>query len=274
MFSVLMCVYASDSPRNFGRALRSIWNEQTLKPTQIVLVVDGPIGDELTSVINQTDSELVNVLNVIWLSSNVGHGRARQAGLKVCSEEWIAVMDADDIAMPKRLEMLASVIKREPNISVIGSALAEFKEVEGELIEVGNRFFPETHAEIIAQLPWRSPFAQPTVAFSREAVLKVGGYQHWYYNEDYYLWVRLAEAGYCFHNIRSITIRFRTSDNTFKRRGGLKYWLSESKLQLYIYKSSISGGLRPLVVGVLGRLVVQVVLPNSLRAKFYSVFLR
>jgi len=269
-----MCAYAGDSPKNFDRALRSIWNEQTVKPRQIVLVVDGPIRADLDSVIRQAEIELDGVMHVTRLLSNLGHGRARQAGLAKCSENWVAVMDADDIAVPERLEILTSVIEKEPDISVIGSALAEFKEVGDELIEIGNRFYPESHTEIIAQLPWRSPIAQPTVAFRKDAVVKVGGYQHWYNNEDYYLWVRLAEAGYQFRNVPTITIRFRVSDATFKRRSGLKYWLSEARLQLYIYRSSVSGGIRPLIVGVLGRLFVQVILPNSLRTKFYSNFLR
>ena len=43
-FSVLISVYENDSPEYFNEALCSIWDEQTLKPDEIVLVQDGPVG--------------------------------------------------------------------------------------------------------------------------------------------------------------------------------------------------------------------------------------
>ena len=52
-FSVAMCVYEKDNPQWFDRALESIIIDQTIKPSEIVLIVDGPITDSLNTVINK-----------------------------------------------------------------------------------------------------------------------------------------------------------------------------------------------------------------------------
>ena len=52
-FSVAMSVYKSDNPNFFDRALSSITDEQTIIPNEIVLVVDGPVNDEINAVIDK-----------------------------------------------------------------------------------------------------------------------------------------------------------------------------------------------------------------------------
>jgi glycosyltransferase involved in cell wall biosynthesis len=55
--SVLMSVYAKECPKHFYMALQSI-AAQTLRPAEVILVEDGPISDELRSVIEQFKDEL------------------------------------------------------------------------------------------------------------------------------------------------------------------------------------------------------------------------
>ena len=52
-FSVAMCVYGKDNPEWFDRALESVLIEQTVKPNELVLVVDGPINDNLKRIIKK-----------------------------------------------------------------------------------------------------------------------------------------------------------------------------------------------------------------------------
>ena len=58
-FSVAMCVYGKDNPEWFDRALQSITVDQTVKPSEIVLVVDGPVPDKIKHVI-QKYTEICN----------------------------------------------------------------------------------------------------------------------------------------------------------------------------------------------------------------------
>jgi len=51
-FSVLIAVYQKENPEFLKLALESIWFQQTLQPSEIVLVCDGPLTKELNQVIN------------------------------------------------------------------------------------------------------------------------------------------------------------------------------------------------------------------------------
>ena len=67
--------------------------------------------------------------------------------------------------------------------------------------------------------------------FKKHAVLAVGGYMHFPLFEDYYLWARMLINGAMFYNIQESLLFFRSSEEMFKRRGGLKYAISELNLQ-------------------------------------------
>ena len=90
-FSVSMCVYGGDNPDWFKTATDSIIN-QSVKPDEIVLVVDGPVPEKLDRIIKSY--ELLDFFKVIRLKKNMGHGEARRTGLKNCSNELVALMDA------------------------------------------------------------------------------------------------------------------------------------------------------------------------------------
>ena len=94
-FSVSMCVYGKDNPEWFRTAVDSILN-QTRKPDEVVLVVDGPVPQVLDVVINHFEQN--SIFKVIRLPENKGHGEARRVGLNNCSNELVALIDADDIS--------------------------------------------------------------------------------------------------------------------------------------------------------------------------------
>lgn len=56
--SVLMSVYKSEKPEYFDRALRSVWTDQTVMPNQIVLIKDGPLGQELDKIVTNGSPNL------------------------------------------------------------------------------------------------------------------------------------------------------------------------------------------------------------------------
>ena len=103
-FSVLMSVYADENPQYLDEALCSIWDQQTLKPGQIVLVKDGPLTNELDNCINTWKQKLGDVLTPVELPKNVGLGSALNKGLEQCRYELVARMDSDDVSAPERFE--------------------------------------------------------------------------------------------------------------------------------------------------------------------------
>jgi hypothetical protein len=73
-FSVLMSIYYKEEVQNFNRAMQSVWDEQTVKPNEVVLVEDGPLTDELYQAIEEWKERLANTLKVVSLTENVGVG--------------------------------------------------------------------------------------------------------------------------------------------------------------------------------------------------------
>ena len=266
-FSVSMCVYGKDNPEWFDRALFSVLN-QTVKPTEIVLVVDGPIPTEIEVVIEKYLS--MTNLKVVRFEQNQGHGNARRAGFENCSYDLIALMDADDVSVPDRFEKQLKIFT-DQDVDVVGGDISEFIGDEENI--VAYRTVPTTDVDIKEFLKKRCPFNQQTVMFKKQAVETVGGYVDWYCEEDYYLWIRLAQKGYKMMNTGTILANVRVGKEMYSRRGGIKYFRSEKKLQKYMLKNKIIG-FGTYFVNVTKRFIVQVLLPNKLRGWVFKKFAR
>lgn len=267
-FSVSMCVYGKDNPEWFAVAVNSILN-QTKKPDEVVLVVDGPIPEELDSVIKEFEKN--PVFNVIRLEVNKGHGEARRTGLSNCTNELVALMDADDISAPERFEKQLALFEKNPNLTIAGSSITEFVG-EPENI-VGARVVETEDSAIKADMKKRCPMNQMTVMFRKSAVEKVGGYIDWYCDEDYYLWLRLMLGGAQFANIPDYLVNVRVGKEMYQRRGGKKYFLSEAKLQKYMLDNKVIG-FGTYAINIAKRLIVQVLMPNKLRSWVFKKFAR
>lgn len=268
-FSVCMSVYKNDNPADFITAVRSIYH-QTVIPNEVVLVVDGPVGDELKGAIQLLQSE-IEVLNVVWLPNNCGHAVARQTGLMAAKNEFVAVMDADDISVHNRFEKQLNFFDNQKNVTVVGGLINEFI---GDISNVvGKRIVPEYDMEIKKYMKSRCPMNLVTVMFRKTDVLAVGGYQDWYCEEDYYLWIRLALAGYKFYNIQENLVNVRVGKEMYQRRGGWKYFKSEAALQVYMLKNKIIG-IGRFIYNIAIRFAVQVIMPNSLRGWIFRTFAR
>lgn len=263
-----MCVYSGDNPEYFKTAVESVLN-QTRKPDEVVLVVDGAVTKTLDNMI--TDYEKSDIFNVIRLPENAGHGNARRIGLENCKYELVALMDADDISVPERFKKQLEVFENDEAVSLVGGNISEFINVPENI--VGNRTVPQNDNEIKAYMQKRCPMNQVTVMFKKTAVNNVGGYIDWYCEEDYYLWIRLALAGYKFANIGEILVNVRVGKEMYNRRGGVKYFKSELQLQNLMLKTKVIT-LRRYLINVFERMVLQILMPNRIRGFIFRKFAR
>lgn len=268
-FSVCMSVYKNDNPTDFKVAIESIIN-QSVKPNEIILVEDGPVPSGLEELIIRLES-CIDILKVIRLPENVGHARARQKAMDVATNDLIAVMDSDDISVSDRFELQLNAFKYNQDVSVIGGQIKEFVGKPENI--VGERIVPEKDNEIKAYLKARCPMNLVTVMYRKSDVVKVGGFIDWYCEEDYYLWIRLAQAGLKFHNINKNLVNVRVGNEMYQRRGGLRYFKSEAKLQGYMLRHGMIS-LPRYLYNVTGRFAVQVAMPNKLRGFIFQKFFR
>ena len=223
-FSVVMSVYKNDNPVFLERALESIITLQTIKPDEIVFVVDGPIGEELNLVVEKYEGTF-DFFRVIRLEQNGGLGNALRIAVQESKYELIARMDSDDVSVEDRFEQQLGYFYNDANIDVVGGDISEF--IDDESNVVAYRKVPKTDVEIKEYLKTRCPLNHVTVMFKKIAVLNAGGYIDLFWNEDYYLWIRMVENACIMANTGTVLVNVRVGEDMYRRRGGRKYYKSE-----------------------------------------------
>lgn len=226
-FSVLMSIYYKEKAKYLNRAMKSIWDEQIIKPNEIVLVQDGKLTQELYEEIGNWKEKLKDILVIVPLEQNVGLGDALNIGMKHCTYELIARMDTDDISLPNRFEKQLKVFENS-DIDICSGWLSEFEDDETKI--KSYKKLPENHDDIVRYAKVRCPINHPTVMYKKSSVEKAGGYQKMMLMEDYYLWGRMIVKGARFYNIQDVLLNMRAGDSMIQRRAGMVYAKSELRL--------------------------------------------
>ena len=269
-YSVLMSLYKKEHPEYLRLALDSMVN-QTVKPDEIVLVEDGPLTDELYEVVNEYKDKYPTLLHIVVNKNNLGLGLALKVGLRSCHNELIARMDTDDIAVLDRCEKQLRYYAKHPSVTILGGQIEEF--ITSPDVIVGKRVVPQTNRELKEFMKKRCPFNHMTVMFKKSDIIKAGNYRDWFWNEDYYLWIRLALAGYKFANLSDTLVHTRVGADMYQRRGGDKYFRSEIGIQKFMLKKKMIG-IPTFMMNCAKRLIVEKLMPNRIRGWVFQKFAR
>ena len=186
--SVLMPV--KDGAAFLAESIESIL-AQTLIDFEFVVIDDG--SDDATRDVIRRYELLDERMRVFHRPGN-GFVRELNWGLSVCRGEFVARMDADDVALPHRLELQVDFLRRNPDVVVVGGAY-DLIDARGRLL---RREWPATDDATLQEraLAGRTPIAHPTATMRAEAVRRVGGYDETMRTgQDNDLWLRLGEAG-------------------------------------------------------------------------------
>ena len=246
-YSVLMTVYKKDNPKYFWQSLESMLT-QSVPPNEVLVVTDGPITDELQSVIDEFDKNYHGIIKEIRLNENVGLGTALKIGVPKCKHELIARMDSDDISLPDRCKLQLEAFAKNPQLDIVGYSIKEFSDCVDNI--VGERKVPESNAEIYKFAKLRDPFNHPTVMFRKSKVLSVGNYGNYRKNQDSDLWIKLLSNNAICMNLSADQFRFRFDEATYARR---KNWLNTSSLleiRYRAWKSSYNTLMEFLIIAV------------------------
>jgi len=270
-FSIITSVYKNDNPEYVRAALDSMLVNQSVKPTEIVLVQDGPVPYELSRLLIEYMDNYGDVLHVIKLDKNGGLGNALKLGVENAKYDIIARMDGDDICLPDRFVKQIAYLEAHPECDIVGGQMTEFIGEPNNI--VGKRVVPLTNEEIYKYMKRRCAMNHVTVMFRKEAVIKAGNYQDWFWNEDYYLWVRMMMAGCKFANIPDVAVNVRSGADQYARRGGKKYFDSEIGIKkLMLEKGMITR--KEYIINYIQRFIIQLLLPNSVRGWVFRTFAR
>jgi glycosyltransferase involved in cell wall biosynthesis len=239
--SVLMSVYYKENPEYLQQALESIWDAQTLKPDEIVLVEDGPLTTELYSILTNWKNKLDKILKRVPLEKNEGLTKALNMGIEHCSGEFIARMDSDDISCPNRFEEQTHFLNSNSNITLVGTAIQEFNDVSKNL---NIRQYPSNTEDALKYIVKASPFAHPSVMFRRKIFEEGLRYSEKFNtSQDIDLWFQILKQGFDVANISDVLLYFRVSNNFYERRSKTKainefkiYWDGIFKLHGVTWK--------------------------------------
>jgi glycosyltransferase involved in cell wall biosynthesis len=213
-----MSVYQQDNADHLRRALTSIYEDQTRKPDEIVVVFDGPLTEELHTVLSDYARDKADVVRYLPQTVNCGLGEALRVGSEQCAGDYILRMDADDISHPQRIERQATYLERHPEVDVLGADIAEFYESPDET-KLRVRACPAEHSDIVSMGKKRNPMNHVTACIKKDALMKSGGYETLLLLEDYYLWLKMIAAGCVFANINESLVYVRIGNGFHTNRG-------------------------------------------------------
>lgn len=268
-FSVLTSIYKNTDPTELQECFDSLLS-QTVKASEYILVIDGMIPNILQEKVNKLQSDIAELI-IVPLAENRGLGLALRAGMEHCTNELIARMDTDDIAEATRFEKQLACFDNDAALSIVGSNIAEFTGTTENIVSYRN--VPQSHADICVFMKKRCPFNHMTVMFKKNEVEKAGGYLDWHYNEDSYLWVRMYLVGCKFYNIQQNLVFVRIDAETFRRRGGYRYYKSEKQLFKFMRKHKMIGACAYFKAKTI-RFITYVLMPNRLREWTFKKFAR
>lgn len=174
MISVIMPAYNAEN--YIVDSINSILN-QTFSDFEYIIVNDGST-DNTSEIIQQyaAQDKRIRILH----TKHVGGGMARNAGVEVARYDWIATMDADDVALPTRLEKSMQAARQHHEIILCGGHIQNI-DINGKIL--GRKYStinsPSTKAQFHSLRQQGKVIRAPhvTTFFKKDIFIKAGGYQ-------------------------------------------------------------------------------------------------
>ncbi len=181
--TVLMPVY--DAAKYLREAIDSIL-AQSFRNFEFLVIDDGSTDDSRAIIESYEDPRI----RVVYNSRNLGLVETLNRGLMLASGEFVARMDADDRALPNRLNRQVACLNDDPTIGLVGTCVEIIDERGRRRLMV--RDVPSSHNLICWNLLFENCVAHSSVMLRRSAVFAAGGYTKGIWAEDYELWVRMS----------------------------------------------------------------------------------
>lgn len=218
--SVLLPVYKNDRIDFLKKSINSILYQKNVS-FYVFIGIDGPIGEELKSVLEKIAEN--DRVELVWFETNRGLACVLNDLVALSKKEnydYYARMDADDIALPDRFENQVKFLEENPDVDVVGGAIEEIDgndKLRGKHVE-----YPLSHNECRKFFRYRDCLAHPAVMFRARYFEKVpNGYRPEYRkNQDTMLWYDGFLNGCVFSNIPNTVLHFRVNDDFYNRRKG------------------------------------------------------
>ncbi len=181
---------------------------QTYKNIEVVIVDDACTDDSMDIVHSFYDKRI----RVIRNTENIGLAASLNKAIQLAHGEYLARMDADDIAFPDRIEKQVTFFEQHPEVDVLGTAMQY----------IGHstylNFFPEHHEACKSFLVFNVCFGHPSVMLRKHVFSSRDNFykaEYKQYSEEFDLWCRLVDR-FRFHNLPEVLLYYRTFPPSIK----------------------------------------------------------
>ncbi len=194
---------------NDGQYLREAIDSilgQTFKDFEFIIINDCS-NDVTENIINSYKDDRIRYLKN---EANYGNTITRNRGMKAAIGKYIAIMDSDDISVPKRLALQYQYLEKHPEIGILGGSEIFFDENSWFY-----RRYPPDPEYIKSFLFFKNAVGQPTVMLRREIISKYQLYYNPDYEngEDFDIWYRAAIKGVRISNLKKVMLYYRQSES-------------------------------------------------------------
>lgn len=242
-------------------AVDSILN-QTFKNWEYIIINDGS-NDSSASYLDSINESRIKIFH----SEKIGRGNALNFAISNCSAEYVAILDADDISLPYRLELQSKVLDANLNLAMIfsyslASETLSYSEEQAQDVINFKTIDPST-------LIKRSNLVHSSVMMRKSELIDLGLYNSRRTNLfDLDLWIRAATENKKMAIIPKTLVFKRTHANQFfEKRKRLKYLFDTMILRYkaaYFFKSSFVDFFIPLIGFFYG------MIPSFIRVKLHN----
>ncbi|KKS40174.1 MAG: Glycosyl transferase family 2 [Candidatus Gottesmanbacteria bacterium GW2011_GWB1_43_11] len=248
-------------------AIESILN-QTYKNLELVIVDDASTDDSWTAIkgFQKRFPRKIKAYRIRKQANFAGNG-ASNHGLKYTKGQFIARMDADDVAIPSRIEKQVNYLLKHPRTILVGTQ-AEVINANGETL--GIKHVPQAHAEIYRQFGSIHPLIHPSTMIRRSLLPdRTKLYEDKYgVNDDYYTFFKFLSYGK-FANLPEVLHKYRLHGKNASLTNLREKCLNTISIRLAAmrelgYRMPVSGYLH---MGL--QFLVAVILPEKILMQLY-----
>lgn len=208
MISISVVIPAWNASRHIGDAIESALS-QTAAPSEIIIVDDGS-ADDTSECARKFGSRVTLVAQL-----NAGPAAARNRGIAEARGKAIALLDADDLMAPRRLELQGAVLSQDPNCAIVLGKQLTFRS-EHERVAI---------SDITIKSPAVRPGYVPSAALIRaNAFVLVGQFDPALRIGDFLEWmVRAQQQGVVPREIEQVVTYRRLHEGSLSRTAGADY---------------------------------------------------
>lgn len=267
LVSVIMPVHNAQA--YLAEAIASIV-DQTYSNVEL-LIIDDASTDTSLKIARQFAKKYPKIVKSYQTpkqTNSAGNG-ATNYGLQFAKGEFIARMDADDVALPERIATQVEYMIAHPNVILCGS---QAEVIDGKGKHTGVKSLPLSHAEIYDQYGVIHPIIHPTVMIRRSLLPDPDKiYQmKWDVNDDYYTFFTLLQYGE-FVNLPQLLLKYRIHGSNLSLNNPKQKFFNSVKIRIEAI-SKLGYKISPKALGIMiAQVIIVSLIPERVIVPLYMM---